>query len=381
MSYAKCFDLYPKSKYDTEFPYFRKPIEIGSFSQDSQRQMVLSRKQMKYYIPPVNSSNVCFDLRKGYSDYIRKDESKPELLDDLLRWIKSNLSVFKIKPGNQQTESNKPLIGINTDFVCWRGLLTKLLCTPSQTSEGWRIAITRFQNTFFMCEFDTEKNAEMKKNRSGMQDEMCYWGWKFEQYVTARSPNGTPDTHSLVNTNEGFCSVVRSRLNSHSLVYGGEVDAAISEAHPGEQYQYVEFKTSIEIETQKQDFSFKRYKLIKWWAQSFLVGIGQIVSGFRDRDGIVHKLHTFNTTDLPYIAKDLRDPWKPNVCFNFLDQFLSFIKKTIVTNDHSVVYLLEWEPGCDINCQRLPSNSKYAFLPEWFTASLDIENPAPGPTD
>ncbi|OWF40092.1 decapping and exoribonuclease protein-like [Mizuhopecten yessoensis] len=363
----KYFNLFPNSKYDTDFPYFRRPTEIGSFSQDSTRQFVSSRQQMKYYIPPEDPNDVCFDLKIGYKDYIRKDESKPDLLDDLLRWIISNPSVFAVKSDKtkEQTENNIPQ-GINTDFVCWRGLLTRLLCTPSQTSEGWKIAIIRFRDTFFLCEFDTKKNAEFKKNRTGKQDEMCYWGWKFEQYVTAGTQNGTPDTNTLVNTNEGYCTVVRSRLNSHSLVYGGEVDAAISEAGPGKPYQYVEFKTNMEIETQKQDFSFRRYKLIKWWAQSFLVGITQIVAGFRDRDGIVHRLENFNTLDIPSIAKNLRDPWKPNVCFNFLDQFLTFIKQTIVTNNHSVVHLLEWEPGCDVRCQRLEPNSQYAFLPEWF---------------
>ncbi|XP_033752993.1 decapping and exoribonuclease protein-like [Pecten maximus] len=358
-----------KSNYDKEFPYFRRPSEIGSFSQDSRREVVFNKQQMRYYIPPKDPRDVCFDLKIGYRDYIRKDESKPEFLDDLLRWIVNNPSVFTIdSEKNQLAEKTDPQKGLNTDFVSWRGLLTKLLCTPFETSEGWRIAITRYKDTFFLCEFETEKKAEFKKNRSGIQDEMCYWGWKFEQYVTASSPNGTPDTESLVNTNEGFCSVVRSRLNSHSLVYGGEVDAAVSAVGPGEKYQYVEFKTSIAIESQKQDFTFKRYKLIKWWAQSFLVGIEKIVAGFRDRNGIVNGLNTFNTGDLPHIARDIRDPWKPNVCFNFLDQILIFIKKTITNNDPSVVYLLEWEPGYDVRCQRMQSGSKYAFLPQWFTA-------------
>lgn len=362
--------IVPKSKYDKDFPYFRKPSEIGYFSQDSRRQVVFSRQQMRYYIVPEDPSDVCFDLKIGYQDYIRKDESKPELLNDLLNWISNHSSVFQINYGKHQpAENDIPSKSINTDFVCWRGLLTKLLCTPFQNSEGWKIAITRFQDTFYMCEFETEKNAEMKRNRSTMQDEMCYWGWKFEQYVTASSQNGTPDTQSLVNTNEGFCSVVRSRLNSHSLVYGGEMDAAVTVPGPGEQHQYVEFKTNVEIESQKQDFSFKRYKLIKWWAQSFLVGIQKIVAGFRDKDGIVHRLQTFNTGDLPHIASDIRDPWKPNVCFNFLDQILKFIKKTITTNDPSVVYLLEWEPGLDVRCQRMPSDSMYAFLPKWFTTN------------
>ena len=34
----------------------------------------------------------------------------------------------------------------------------------------------------------------------------------------------------------------------------------------------------------------KKFKQIKWWCQSFLVGVPTIVCGFRDDDGIVEKV-------------------------------------------------------------------------------------------
>ena len=42
-----------------------------------------------------------------------------------------------------------------------------------------------------------------------------------------------------------------------------------------------------------------RYKLLKWWAQSFLIGISKIVCGFRDDDGIVRQIREFHTSELP----------------------------------------------------------------------------------
>jgi len=41
-----------------------------------------------------------------------------------------------------------------------------------------------------------------------------------------------------------------------------------------------------------------RYKLLKWWAQSFLIGISIIVCGFRDDAGIVRRIQEFPTSDL-----------------------------------------------------------------------------------
>ena len=42
-----------------------------------------------------------------------------------------------------------------------------------------------------------------------------------------------------------------------------------------------------------------RFKLLKWWVQSFLIGVPKIVCGFRDDSGIVQKLETFRTLDIP----------------------------------------------------------------------------------
>lgn len=74
---------------------------------------------------------------------------------------------------------------LHTDFICWRGLLTKLLCTPYENRDDWLVAITKFNNTIYMCEFETEQRKKNEAEMTGRQDEMCCWGWKFEQYIRA----------------------------------------------------------------------------------------------------------------------------------------------------------------------------------------------------
>lgn len=50
--------------------------------------------------------------------------------------------------------------------------------------EDWIVGAVRIGSTIFLCEFRTEE----KKLRQEMLDRrdklMCYWGFKFEQYVT-----------------------------------------------------------------------------------------------------------------------------------------------------------------------------------------------------
>ncbi|XP_076451475.1 decapping and exoribonuclease protein-like isoform X2 [Babylonia areolata] len=323
------------NKYDRRFPHFRKPMEVGSFSQDAVRAFHHDRRQLRFYVKPAQA-DPGFDLRRGYATMVRKDETVKEYLDDLLRWVMRNRTKFSLKLNKEQAsgisgDAVTTIDSLNTDFVCWRGLLTKLLCTPYERQDDWKIAITKYRGTYFLCEFETERKRRQEAQMTPRQKEMSYWGWKFEQYVSAEQEGGKPDTDRAVNNNEGFCSVVRSRLHSHSLVYGGEVDAWDSSMEGDN--KYVELKTTREMHTSRQWHNFKRFKLLKWWAQSFLLGIRKIVSGFRDDEGVVHGLQDFLTQDIPSFTQDVHNGWQPHVCFNFLDQVLSFIKRSVSVDD------------------------------------------------
>ena len=51
-----------------------------------------------------------------------------------------------------------------------------------------------------------------------------------------------------------------------------------------------EKRTSAKFFIFIQERSLKKFKQIKWWCQSFLVGVPKLVCGFRDDDGIVEKI-------------------------------------------------------------------------------------------
>lgn len=46
-----------------------------------------------------------------------------------------------------------------------------------------------------------------------------------------------------------------------------------------------------------------RFKLLKWWAQSFLPGVPRVVAGFRDHDGVVVKMETFYISKISHLIK------------------------------------------------------------------------------
>ncbi|CAG5120107.1 unnamed protein product [Candidula unifasciata] len=366
--------------FDKAFPYFREPVENGCFSLDARRQFRHDSSQLRVFSPPADWKRCLFDLRSGYGDMIKRDETKKEYLDDLLRWIMCNKHKFMsrqklettsdsktLKHGTEQADIPNVFDSLNTDFICWRGLLTRLLCIPYENREDLLVAVVRFRGTYFMCEFDTERKKQEVQERTPKQEEMCAWGFKFEQYVTADKSSGARDTKLRVNTNTAFCSVARSRLGSHSIVFGAEVDCQDGNSKRGN--VYVELKTSRVIESQRQYENFCKFKLIKWWAQSFLIGIPRIVCGFRDDNGVVQTLQNYPVHEIPAMVKAcVRQPWKPSVCFNFLEAFLQFVKANITTDDERCVYLFRWQPGSDVICQRQGDDPEFYFLPDWFTS-------------
>lgn len=80
-------------------------------------------------------------------------------------------------------------------------------------------------------------------------------------FPCADKPGSSPDPSGEVNTNVAFCSVLRSRLGSHPLLFSGEVDCTDPHA-PSTQPPscYVELKTSKEMHSPGQWRGFYRFR-------------------------------------------------------------------------------------------------------------------------
>ena len=46
------------------------------------------------------------------------------------------------------------------------------------------MAVTRFNGSIYISEVETEKAEFDRQHRSPRQKEMCYWGYRFEGYLT-----------------------------------------------------------------------------------------------------------------------------------------------------------------------------------------------------
>lgn len=68
--------------------------------------------------------------------------------------------------------------------------------------------------------------------------------------------------------------------------------------------------------------NFER-KLMKFWIQSFLLGVPKIIVGFRDQGGILRKIEEIPTESIPVKAMQRGvQSWNADMCINFASNFL-----------------------------------------------------------
>ncbi|CAO3635371.1 unnamed protein product [Mucor fragilis] len=249
------FRLNHTESYQGSFPVYKQPQEITSYSIDHERRVWFDNREMKYYYPPTSDKK---DLNVGYDKMIQRDESIPEHIDTLLDAL-TNANAKQ--PDDSQ---------ITADIVTWRGIMTKILCTPYSRKEPWELRATKHNGSIYMEEQVTEKKKNSENQASDRQKLMSYWGYRFETLCTVTKPphEMTKKDAELqerltasANTNIQYCILAKTKLGNNSIIMGAEVDCCrdVKPKDPLKQpSNYIELKTSRVIESERNQYSFDR---------------------------------------------------------------------------------------------------------------------------
>lgn len=87
---------------------------------------------------------------------------------------------------------------------------------------------------------------------------------------------------------------------------------------PDQPPEWVELKTSATLRSER-DEDFFHDKIMRFWAQSYLIGVPRVVVGFRSRDGVLEDVKEMRTADLPAVRPR---NWDADVCVDFTVGFL-----------------------------------------------------------
>ncbi|KAM3966544.1 decapping and exoribonuclease protein [Aphomia sociella] len=368
--------------YRKPFPHFGRPKIIGYIGLEN-----------LHFAKYLLEGNVQFDLNHCLDQAIYRPPDLDVKLTELLSFLKENEARLNLPLENTLEKAN---------FYCYRGLMTCIACTPYENNEAWKIAVILYKGNIYLCARDTEEKLRRKRNMTAQEKQFTSWGYKFEQFLLSDRPDTDPTPNVPVDENKEFSLIFKTYLNRHKIIYGAEMDGIRCDGEPMEcppisdgpeaviQYlstkEFVELKTSRHIEYKKQDKSFRRYKTKKWWCQSFLVGIETILCGFRNDYGIVEELRTYRTKDLKKMSEQY---WDANACFNFLDDFFTYVKRCLAREirlkhgDEAVnklqtlpmiTLLLEWSPRSPVRVAENYSYEDDPILPEWFLNSTRNSN-------
>ena len=346
----------------------RQPTKLGSYcvkKTPEGRSYDEGESELRVLEIPKNPKHIRFDLNDGYvrlaegGEVLCANLKEEPALKELSTWILKNKHTFQLK-SNVETKCL-----LNTDFVTYRGVFTRIMTTPYENREDWLICATKFKGTIYMCLFMSEKKREDEMTRGDTLNLMCHGGLRFEEYISTPLDPTLPPKTDFGRHNEYNC-VVRSRLGSHSLVYGAEMDCLAKRPHHPHDTQpqdFVEVKTTRTIHNRRHWDNLCRFKMVKWWAQCYLVGIPTIVCGYKDNDMVVRDVQTLQVQEIPKTCKGF---WKTDVCLYFLDTFLSFVKETVVDDDPTVTYEFYWQPGSNVTVRKTDRR----VLEDWFINSL-----------
>lgn len=315
------FDIQPLSRFTTGFnASIGRPREIAFFSYDHAHRFHLDERSLRYYYPPRIGAN----LSEGFDTFEQLDDAADDHLDGLLETITD----FE-----RRTRTR-----CRADIITWRGMMTKIMATPFDVFNGYEMNATRFQDTIFIEENHAHKlesrqaqHNQLAQPGTASQDLMSYWGYKFETLSLLPAPWAETSREYIegredltVSNSAQYCSIVKTGIGKSKLVLGGEVDALwdAKPSDPASPINWVELKTAATPLSDRDTLKYER-KLLKFWIQSFLLGVPKIIVGLRSKDGILQSLEELETAHIPRLVKAKgKGSWDGNVCINYSAAFL-----------------------------------------------------------
>lgn len=348
----------------------KRPKELGCYSRNIEGNYTVDDSQLNYYYladGELNSPDG-IDVGGGYANFQKNENVNAGEFEGLLKCIM-----------NYEREHGKK---VSAKVITWRGLLRTLMLLPFENRDKLVYNIFVFDGQLFMqTDYDFAKESKEREDAetNDINKKFIYSGYKFESMSTLPKPwlectrkeiekrNKLP-----VNNIEEYCIMVKTSIGSTSLLLGAEVDC-VYDFKPTDGSNalshYVELKTTTPINDPEKIFAFER-KLLKTWAQCFLVGIPRIIYGFRDSQLKVRSIEEFKTEDIPLIIKNnpisvQKQQQNPNLrivnksiqSIKYLSGILEWIVKEIDVSDESKTYRLEFDPNVNSMFVSLTENS------------------------
>ena len=202
------------------------------------------------------------------------------------------------------------------------------------------------ENPELITVFASELNAHkllIAAEMDAVNDDMKFVEIKTQKYIV-------PKTKKYQQSNR-YNNRNYQNKNGQSISYSPHKESIKGSAsHRYHPYQNKQTQNAADQNNNDSEKIIPYYKSIKIWIQSFLGGVNNILIGFRNEKGMVVDVEMFK---LEYFAKKLNSfnkrkqqrVFKGNICLNFTDKVLTFIKENCKSEDcvYRVVFNAPWK--------------------------------------
>lgn len=168
----------------------------------------------------------------------------------------------------------------------------------------------------------------------------------------------------------------------------GDCSDVDTDRYTGQPDTFVELKTSWVIRREEDQVRFEKCvcwesvagtdvldrKLLRIYFQSFLLGVPEIVVGFRTAGGVVRTVQRFRTAEIPGLVRGRAGSWDAAVCLEWGERFLEFVKEHARGPEGTVWRV--WFSGDGAAMRALDraevaevagGEDRTGFLPGWYT--------------
>ena len=204
--------------------------------------------------------------------------------------------------------------------VGWRGILSKLMMFP-YIKEDFKFIAWKHFGVIYLNGRASEEKIEEELNQSEKLKRMVYSGFKFEEVCTRSDELKYVERN--VTENDNYYHVFYTSIGKIRVIAAAEMDCFDSKRNLD-----VELKVTGENTNSFKTRNYLQFKLLKFYCQSFLAGVPQIVVGFRDDNMMVNRIEILETLKIPRMVRK-SGYWDPNICISFLECFLEWLIKVL----------------------------------------------------
>ncbi|GMM33645.1 hypothetical protein DASC09_009700 [Saccharomycopsis crataegensis] len=334
------------------------------YSTDSQfKRHLESAESLTFYAPPRflqhRNGTFKYNLFKGWQGYrpIVYPRKLPRLGGTLavVGWYLDSIR------NNLGNDGDIPTI----DFISHKGPMVKL---ASLASPDCRHGVSLEMNVVTYGKHILLSNNSYRDIEGPMSLKFGYLGHKFENVVCSKDwpENGKmPRKEYPMHNNETFKLVMNIELGKKnddvstrgtspiiSLAFPSEMDCRLQPDVPIETLSnYAELKTHS---SGGSEHSFKR-KLFKAYLQANIVGMGEVIIGFRSFSGFLENIVRYKVSDIPdilhkdpksgEISERLKRQFSPEDSMDWLHSCLEWIKNNIeFGREREVAWRVSYDP-------------------------------------